>query len=150
MLRCRCITGQVMRSFCKAALWPGVLLASLALPLAAQSRGPAPGIWRCVVNSDIVSIDITFQIDASQALIGQGTIVYMATGRIVPVQGAGSWAALPPDHTSPDWLYRFQMAPVANHAVFSLYARPTEDPNFLYNDFRDATGRSETACQRVG
>ena len=130
------------------------LIAVLALlPMSsamAQPTNPA-GIWRCVVNSNIVSIDMTYQINPDFSLAGQGSIVYIATSRIYQVQGYGRWSASPPDASSNQWLYRLQIAP-QNHAMFSVFPRPTNDPNFMNNVFQDPQtgGVTETSCQRIG
>ena len=129
-------------------------VSALCLPAAAQYGGspaPSPGVWRCVANSPIVTIDVNYQIAPNGQLYGQGSIVYVGTWRSYNVQGQGQWTAMPPDQDSNQWLFHFQMAP-QNHAVFSVYARPTNDPNFLQNNFYNPqTGQTtQTSCQKVG
>lgn len=137
----------------------GSLFAALclvALPLSSQAQQvfPVPnlaGMWRCVSNSQVVSIDVYLQVYPNQQLQGQGTIVYPATARIYNVQGAGSWSVAPPDPQNAQWLIRFQLVP-QNHAAFSIFARPTGAPNGLYNLFYNPqTGNTvETSCARTG
>lgn len=119
-------------------------------PMAGRPAAPT-GTWRCIVNSNIVSIDLTANINANGSLLGKGTIVYLGTSRIVNVQGQGDWVALPPDASSPEWLFKFRMHP-SNHAIFSWYARPTESPNHLRHRFvmPDQSGTVETTCERIG
>jgi len=87
-----------------------------------------------------------------QYLSGKGTIVYLATSRIIHVQGPGDWTALPPDASSPEWLFKFRMHPSSKHAIFSWYARPTESPNHMRRRFvmPDQSGIVETSCERIG
>jgi len=116
------------------------------------AQPPAPtGQWRCIVNSHIVSIDLIAHITANGSLSGRGTITYIGTSRIINVQGPGDWSALPPDASSPEWLFKFRMQP-SNHALFSWYARPTESPNHLRHRFvmPDKSGIVETSCERIG
>ena len=121
------------------------------LPLLAQSN-PA-GFWRCVVNSNIVSIDVQLQIAPNQQLQFQGSIVYVNTGRIYNVRGPGRWLLSPPEQNYPQGLFRFQMQPMdGNHAIFSMFAAPTGDPNFLANQFYNPQSgtTTDTRCQRIG
>ena len=115
-------------------------------------RPAAPtGQWRCVVNSNVVSIDLTANISGNGELSGQGTIVYVATSRIYQVSGKGDWTALPPDPSSTDWLFKFRLQP-SNHAIFSWFAAPTESPNHMQNRFvvPNGGGVVETNCERTG
>ena len=111
------------------------------------------GLWRCVMNSNVVSIDLQMQVYGNQTLQHQGSIVYVQTGRIFNVRGGGRWLLSPPDQSSNQYQFGFQMHPAeGNHAIFSIFARPTGDPNFLNNRFQEPQGGSivETACQRIG
>ncbi|GAA6198858.1 hypothetical protein [Aquicoccus sp. SU-CL01552] len=135
-------------------LFLAVLAVLLPLAAAAQQAAPVPnlaGMWRCVSNSQTVSIDLQLQVYPNQQLQGRGTIVYVNTSRIYNVQGAGTWSIAPPDAQVPQWLIRFQLAP-QNHAIFSIFARPTGDPYSLYNLFQDPQSGSvvETSCARIG
>ncbi|MEO0785190.1 MAG: hypothetical protein AAFY10_05785 [Pseudomonadota bacterium] len=124
----------------------------LALPATAQGQPPSPvGQWRCIANSNIVSIDMVYNVGPGGQLAGQGSIVYSGTWQTYNVAGYGNWLAAPPDHTSNEWLFSFQIRP-QNHAVFTVYARPTGDPNALYNTFYNPqTGNTtETSCARIG
>ena len=129
------------------------LLAALLLALPAFAQQPAAplGVWRCVVNSPAVSIDLMMQVGPGGQLGGRGTIVYPSTGRIFNVEGPGDWTLMPPDASGPNWLFKFRMAP-QNHAIFSWFASPTQTPGILYNQFRDPQtgGIIETSCQRQG
>ncbi|MEZ5675748.1 hypothetical protein SAMN06265173_10413 [Thalassovita litoralis] len=134
------------------------VLALVALPSVSMGQSqqtyPVPnlaGVWRCVSNSPVVSIDLYLQVYPNQQLQGQGSIVYAGTGRIYNVQGGGAWSVSPPDPQETQWLIRFQLMP-QNHAVFSIFARPTGDPNGLYNMFyHPQTGETvETSCARIG
>ena len=109
------------------------------------------GQWRCVVNSNIVAIDLIANVQANGTLYGQGTIVYIATSRIYKVKGPGDWTVLPPDQSSPDELIKFRLQP-SNHAIFSWFARQTGTPNHLRHRFVPANnaGFVETACERIG
>ncbi|MFC6199032.1 hypothetical protein [Ponticaulis profundi] len=133
----------------------GAALACLsALPATAQMGGspaPAPGYWRCVANSPLASIDMQYQVGPGGQLAGQGTIVYSGTWQTYNVSGPGRWGALPPDQDSNEWLFQFQLQP-QNHAVFSVYARPTNDPNYLNNVFYNPQSgqTTETSCQKIG
>ncbi|MDX1742403.1 MAG: hypothetical protein R3186_02250, partial [Ruegeria sp.] len=106
--------------------------------LAAQIQPTNPaGYWRCVVNSPIYSIDLELQIYPDQSLYHQGTIIYAQTSGIYNVRGGGRWLLSPPDVSSSEYLFHFQMHPQdGNHAIFSVYARPTGDPQFLSNRFQ--------------
>ncbi|MGR1582169.1 hypothetical protein ACSSNL_11955 [Thalassobius sp. S69A] len=137
------------------------LMAAVFLALIPACRGqaqqayPVPnlaGQWRCVSNSPAVSIDVYLQVYPNQQLQGQGTVVYPATSRIYNVQGPGTWTVAPPDQQYPQWLIRFQLVPQGNHASFSIFARPTGEPNGLYNSFYNPqTGHVvETSCARLG
>ncbi|MEO0936541.1 MAG: hypothetical protein AAFY38_00130 [Pseudomonadota bacterium] len=126
--------------------------ALLALPVAAQQMNPA-GYWRCVSNSQIVSIDLELQIAPNQQLQHRGSIIYVQTNRVFQVQGFGRWSLLPDDQTGQGPAFQFQMQPAAgNHAIFSIFARPTNDPRFLSNSFYNPqTGTTtNTSCQRLG
>lgn len=109
------------------------------------------GQWRCVVNSNIVAIDLIANVQANGTLFGQGTIVYIATNRIYKVKGPGDWTVLPPDQSSPDEMIKFRLQP-SNHAIFSWFAKQTGAPNHLRNRFVVANngGVVETACERIG
>ncbi|MAK61116.1 MAG: hypothetical protein CMK09_09085 [Ponticaulis sp.] len=138
----------------KKILGAALGFAALCLPAEAQyanSPSPALGQWHCISNSPIVSIDIYYQVGPNGQLMGQGSIVYSGTWRSYNVAGYGRWAAQPPDQYSDQWLYQFQISP-QNHAVFSVYARPTDNPSFLNNVFYNPqTGNTtETSCQKVG
>lgn len=112
---------------------------------------PTPiGTWRCIVNSDIVSIDVTATIAGDGTLNGQGYIVYVYTNKIYNVSGKGDWLALPPDQDSSNWLFKFRLHP-SNHPIFSWFASPTDSPNHLYNRFvvPDRGSVVETNCERV-
>ncbi|MEO0466293.1 MAG: hypothetical protein AAF216_07100 [Pseudomonadota bacterium] len=124
---------------------------ALTAPAAAQSLPINPvGQWRCISNSQTVSIDMMYNVGQGGQLSGQGSIVYAGTWRSFNVAGYGRWLAAPPDHTSNQWLLSFQILP-QNHASFTVYARPTNDPNALYNSFynQQTGGTTETSCARV-
>ncbi|MEL6567141.1 MAG: hypothetical protein AAFQ22_01905 [Pseudomonadota bacterium] len=125
-------------------------LLCLAAPAAAQPMSPV-GQWRCIANSQIVSIDMMYNVGPGGQLAGQGSIVYSGTWRTFNVAGYGRWIAAPPDQTSNEWMFSFQIMP-QNHASFTLHARPTGDPNALYNSFYNPqTGNTtETSCARIG
>lgn len=136
---------------------PSLLLAlfvGLAGTATAQFQPTNPaGYWRCVSNSSYVSIDLQMQINPDQSLYAEGSIVYVQTSRIYNVRGPGRWLLSPPDASSPEYLFSFQVQPMdGNHAIFSIYARPTGTPNNLYNQFRNPQtgGVTETSCQRYG
>lgn len=115
-------------------------------------RPAAPtGRWRCVVNSNVVSIDLIANISENGELSGQGTIVYVATNRIYEVSGKGDWTALPPDPEAKDWLFKFRLQP-STHAIFSWFAAPTDSPNHMQNRFivPYGGGTVETNCERIG
>lgn len=122
-------------------------------PVHAQNQpGPPVGLWRCVVNSPIVSIDLQMQVTPGQYLEAQGSIVYVETGRIYQVRGPGRWLLNPPGTEAPGWLYSFQMQPAdGNHAMFSWFAAPTGDPRYLANTWQNPqTGQIvQTNCQRL-
>lgn len=115
-------------------------------------RPAAPtGRWRCVVNSNVVSIDLIANISENGELSGQGTIVYVSTNRIYEVSGKGDWTALPPDTEAKDWLFKFRLQP-STHAIFSWFAAPTDSPNHMQNRFvvPHGGGTVETNCERIG
>lgn len=115
-------------------------------------RPAAPtGSWRCIVHSNVVSIDLTASIAEDGTLTAQGTIIYVATNRIYEVSGKGDWTALPPDPSSPSWLFKFRLQP-SNHAIFSWFAAPTSSPNHMTNRFvvPQNGGVVETNCERIG
>ncbi|MEM5518678.1 hypothetical protein WNY37_17100 [Henriciella sp. AS95] len=119
---------------------------------APTGRPPAPtGKWRCISNSPVVSIDLIANIAEGGGLSAQGTVVYVATSRIYEVSGQGSWTLMPPDHTSPNWLFNFRLIP-SNHAIFRWFASPTDSPNHLHNRFvSPRTGHViDTRCERIG
>ncbi|QIE44196.1 hypothetical protein G5B38_00875 [Pseudohalocynthiibacter aestuariivivens] len=133
-----------------SCLLAGLLPASLGAQI--QPTNPA-GYWRCVANSPVYSIDLELQINPDQSLYHRGTIIYAQTSGIYHVSGGGRWLLSPPDAGSSQYLFHFQMHPQAgNHAIFSVYARPTGDPQFLSNQFQDPqTGAVvDTRCQRLG
>ena len=118
----------------------------------ATGRPAAPtGQWRCIVNSDIVSIDLIANISADGTLSAQGTLVYVVTNKIYEVSGQGDWTALPPDTEAPNWLFKFRVQP-STHAIFSWFAAPTQSPNHLHNRFVLPNNRGvvETHCERIG
>lgn len=119
-------------------------------PTSARPAAPT-GKWRCIVNSRIVSIDLIANVSENGSLSGQGTIVYVATNRIYQVSGQGDWTALPPDPTSPKWLFKFRLQP-SNHPIFSWFAARTESANHLNSRFvvPNNGGVVETNCERVG
>ncbi|MEM9740106.1 MAG: hypothetical protein AAF829_09570 [Pseudomonadota bacterium] len=124
----------------------------LGLPVAAQGQPPSPvGQWRCIANSQVTSIDMMYTVSPGGQLAGRGSIIYSGTSRSFNVAGYGRWLAAPPDQTSNAWLFSFQIMP-QNHASFTVYARPTADPNTLYNRFyNQQTGNTtETRCARMG
>ena len=119
---------------------------------AVPGRPAAPtGRWRCIVSSDVVSIDLVASISEGGALSGQGSLVYVATNRIYEVTGQGDWTALPPDPGSENWLFKFRLQP-SNHAIFSWFASPTQSPRHLHNRFvlPDNRGVVETNCEQIG
>jgi len=119
---------------------------------ATKEQPPAPtGKWRCVVDSNYVSIDLTADIAEAGSLSAQGSIVYKGTTKIYEVSGQGDWTALPPDPSSPNWIFKFRLQP-SNHAIFSWFARPTSSPNHLTNRFvvPNNGGVVETNCERIG
>ncbi len=118
----------------------------------APERPPAPvGSWRCIVSSRWVSIDLVANIAEDESLSAQGTLIYAVTNKMFEVSGQGNWLALPPDETSPNWLFQFRLKP-SNHAIFSWFAGPTDSPNHLYNRFVSPQTGSvvETHCERQG
>ncbi|MEM6305471.1 MAG: hypothetical protein AAF744_12180 [Pseudomonadota bacterium] len=118
----------------------------------AQVNNPA-GSWRCIVNSEVVTIDVQMVVAPNQQLQFQGSILYLHTGRAFNVWGPGRWLLSPPDQAYPAGLFRFQMQPSGgNHAIFSMFAAPTGDPRFLGNQFfNPQTGTTtNTRCQRLG
>lgn len=116
-----------------------------------QRPASPTGRWRCVVNSNVVSIDLIANISENGELSGQGTIVYVATNRIYEVSGKGDWTALPPDTEAKDWLFKFRLQP-STHAIFSWFAAPTDSPNHMQNRFvvPHGGGTVETNCERIG
>lgn len=121
-------------------------------PAAETKRPDAPtGKWRCIVHSNVVSIDLMANIAPDGSLSGQGTIIYVATNRIFQVSGQGDWSLLPPDPSSPNWLFKFRLQP-SNHPIFSWFASPTQSPTHLYNRFvvPNNGGVVETNCERQG
>ena len=133
------------------ALFLFSILASAASAQQAPQLNPV-GTWRCASNSDIVSIDMLYQVGPDYSVQGQGSIVYTQTSRIFQIQGQGSLAAFPPDASSPEWLLRFQLMPMQGHAMFSVFGRPTQDPNYLQYSYRDPQSGilTQTSCARVG
>ncbi|MCR9223338.1 MAG: hypothetical protein NXH70_04645 [Hyphomonas sp.] len=121
-------------------------------PADTPKRPAAPtGQWRCIVHSNVVSIDLTATIAEDGTLTGQGTLIYVGTSKIYEVSGKGDWTALPPDPSSPDWLFKFRLQP-SNHAIFSWFAAPTSSPNHMTNRFvvPHKGGVVETNCERIG
>ena len=138
----------------KHAFSSALAMCRSAVTAFAKQAYPVPnlaGIWRCIANSQVVSVDVYYQVFPDQNLQGQGTIVYAGTSQIYNVQGYGRWSVSPPEGMGGQWLIRFQLQP-QNHAIFSVFARPTGDPNGLYNRFTNPqTGNTiETSCQRIG
>ena len=129
-------------------LLPAALL--VATPARAQVQPPV-GVWDCYVNSPIVSIAVRMQVAPNGQLGGQGSITYVQTNRIYNVQGSGDWTYLPPDAGNQVGLFKFRMFP-QNHAIFSWFARPNQDPNFMNNVFQNPENGmvTETSCQRIG
>lgn len=118
---------------------------------AIADRPLAPvGMWRCIVNSDLVSIDLIATIAPNGTLMGRGTIIYVMTNYVYNVSGQGDWRAMPPDASSPSWLFHFRMHP-SNHSIFSWFARPTETPGLLLRRFvvPDSGAVIETSCKRI-
>lgn len=104
-----------------------------------------------MANSNVVSIDLQMQINPDQPLFHQGSIVHVQTSRIFNVRGQGPWWLNLPGAGSNAYMFSFQMQPPdGNHAIFSIFARPMGDPNFMNNRFQDPQtgGVKETACQR--
>lgn len=119
-------------------------------PANTTERPAAPtGSWRCIVHSNIVSIDLAANVAENGTLSGQGTIIYVATNRIYNVSGQGDWSILPPDPSSPNWLFKFRLQP-SNHPIFSWFASPTKSPRHLYSRFvvPNNGGVVETNCER--
>lgn len=122
-----------------------------ALPATAQNM-PAPvGLWDCVMNGPTVSIQLRIQVAPDSSVFGQGSITYIGTSRIYQVRGPGRWSPVPPEAGAPRWTYGFQIQP-QNHAIFTIYAAPTNQPNYLYNVYNHPHNGSvtETACTRIG
>ena len=130
------------------------VIASFVFVTTAQAQGVNPaGFWRCVMNNGIVSIDLQMQIAPNQSLQFQGGIYYVQTGRSFNVRGPGRWSLSPGSQQYPAGLFTFQMQPIdGNHAIFSIFAAPTGDANFLANQFfnQQAGSTTETRCQRLG
>lgn len=138
-----------MRRRILAAVVASVLAVS---PAMAQSGAPSPvGLWNCVVNAPWGGIQLVMEVGPNNTLVGQGNIIYAGTSANYQVRGNGDWIAIPPEQGAPSWLFKFRMFP-QNHAIFSWFARPTGDPNNLYNTYQDPQtgGITETACQRTG
>lgn len=132
-----------------SALLAGLFILISVTRLHAQPAPPV-GVWNCVVNSPVVSIELQMQVNHSGGLAGRGTIVYNGTSAIYQVQGYGDWVALPPDGSTNNWLFKFRMHP-QNHAIFSWFAAPTGSPGYLYNVYRTPQNETvETACQQIG
>ena len=132
----------MVRRFANAAL--------ACLPLSATGQSNPAGLWRCVMNSVAVSIDVQYQIAPDRSLVGQGTVVFSGTSAIYQVQGAGRWSAGGSPETG-RFTYAFQLLP-PNHASFTLFTEPTGDPNAYYQLRQNLSqgGQAETACQRFG
>lgn len=139
--------------FKKICLSACALAAMMMAPLQASAQNmPTPvGLWNCFVNSPFVSIALKVQVAPNSQVGGQGTITYVGTSRIYQVQGPGTWRPVPPEQGAPYWTYGFQIQP-QNHAIFSIYAAPTNDPRYLYNRFTNPQNGqvTETSCERIG
>ncbi|MEM6488336.1 MAG: hypothetical protein AAF677_08720 [Pseudomonadota bacterium] len=128
-------------------------LSALATAASAQIQPINPmGIWRCVVNGPAVSIDVQMQVNPDQTLFAQGTYILNGTSAFYTIQGGGQWLLAPPDASSPEYMYRFQIVPQQQVAAFPIFVRPTGDPSSLYNVFQNPQtgGVIESACQRIG
>ena len=119
-------------------------------PAFAQPAAPT-GSWRCVANSPSGTIDLNLNVAPNGQLTGNGSVIYSGSYAAYNVQGSGDWLAMPPDSQSNEWLFKFRLHP-SNHPIVVVYARPTNDPNFLNNTFYNPqTGMTtNTSCQKQG
>lgn len=120
------------------------------LPAFAQPAAPT-GSWRCVANSQKGTVDLNLQVAPNGQLSGNGSVIYAGSYTAYNIQGNGDWTALPPDMNSNEWLFKFRLHP-SNHPIVVIYARPTNDPNFLSNVYynpQDGT-TVRTSCQKQG
>lgn len=126
-----------------------LVLFALACPTPGAAQVDPTGVWRCVMNSVAVSIDVQYQIAPDGSLFGQGGIIYNGTSASYQVQGNGRWSAGVSPETG-QFTYQFQLLP-PNHAAFSIFAEWTGDPNALYQLRPNVVqgGQTETACQRL-
>lgn len=117
----------------------------------AQGLPPLSGVWDCVVNGYHGNIQIRMQLAPNGTLVAQGWMMLNQTTAQGNFTGTGRHGQAGPEPGAPDWRYAFQIRR-QDGFIFSLYAGPTENPNWLYNRFTNpSTGaQSETSCNRVG
>ena len=123
----------------------------MATPHALLAQGlPVVGTWRCVMNSQPASIDITVQLAPDQSLFARGTYILNGTSAFYQIQGPGRWAVGPDDSAPGQTFAHMQVVP-GNVASFTIHPAWIGDPNNLYTLFYPPGGGVvETACQRIG
>ncbi|MCA0921657.1 hypothetical protein [Pseudooceanicola nanhaiensis] len=128
---------------------PILLAAALTacLPSAATAQSFSPvGVWRCIMESVVVLMDVVYQLNPDGSLAGQGSILYKQTSSgFYQLQGYGRWLANPTTG-----MVTIQLVP-QNHSAFSIEVMPQQDPSFMYynapNTF--SGGMTQTTCQRA-
>lgn len=124
-------------------------LVALFLPSVALADHELSGMWRCVLNSAPVSIDVQVQFQPDGSAYAQGTYIINGTTAFYQIQGPGRYTYGPAESPPPGSIYRIQIAP-GNVATFSMFVRPTGQPGMLYNTFRPPEGGVvETSCGRL-
>jgi hypothetical protein len=122
---------------------------AIILPTGAFADHELSGMWRCVLNSAPVSIDLQVQFQPDGSAFAQGTYILNGTSGFYQIQGPGRYIYGPADEPPPGMIYRIQFAP-GNVATFSMFVRPTQTPGMLYNTYAPPGGGIvETACQRL-
>ncbi|PTX04252.1 hypothetical protein [Pararhodobacter aggregans] len=123
-----------------------------SVPLSASAQGlPIVGVWRCVMNSQPASIDMTVQLAPDQSLYAEGTYILNGTSAFYQIRGPGRWA-VGPDNSMPGQTFVHMQVIPGNVATFSIHPAWIGDPNNMYALFQPPGGGGpvETACQRIG
>ena len=127
----------------------GISLMALVLPTAAVADHELFGLWRCVLNSAPVSIDVQVQFQPDGSAYAQGTYIINGTSAFHQIEGPARYTYGPADEAPPGPIYRIQIVP-GNVATFSMFVRPTGQPGMLYNTYYPPSGGvMETSCARL-
>lgn len=144
-----CVWGELEMTKTIGLALAALLASSIAA--GAQQLPALSGLWDCVVNGYHANIQVRMQLAPNGSLMAQGWLQYNQTSSQGNFQGTGNYGVVPPEAGAPDWRYGFRIVR-QNGPMVTLYAGPTNNPNWLYNVYQNPqTGaQSKTSCNRIG